>query len=389
MSSPEDHMKELGIDPSDFNMSGSQISSQEKEKAQKILDACIKNPDNRHCADCNALGPRWASMNLGIFVCLNCSGIHRRLGVHISKVKSVTLDGWKIKWAEWMKSRGNKISNAYFEGNTNTRHYKKPNENTSSLELEEFIRAKYERKEWIAVGGPKGASTSVQPAGEEKKKQQEAEDFKLAQKLQNELNLSSGAQSQPSQQSKPAPAPAPAAVPKAQPDPFSSGGDPFGNFGGSDPFASNGATGGGANDFGAFGSSQPSTNSDFGNFDFGASQDAHPKKSKDDILALYGNSQSSNVNNPYAGLMAPNAQQGGGFPGQMGHAMPNNAMGGGMGNMGMGGGMGNMGMGGEIFGDRLHSSDILLRYAKFFNLFVQASILYEMLMCSRSSKQIK
>ena len=47
-----------------------------------------------------APGPRWASMNLGIFLCLNCSGIHRRLGVHISKVKSVTLDGWKIKWAQ-------------------------------------------------------------------------------------------------------------------------------------------------------------------------------------------------------------------------------------------------------------------------------------------------
>lgn len=49
---------------------------------------------------CPSAGPRWASMNLGIFVCLNCSGIHRRLGVHISKVKSVTLDGWKIKWAQ-------------------------------------------------------------------------------------------------------------------------------------------------------------------------------------------------------------------------------------------------------------------------------------------------
>jgi hypothetical protein len=45
-------------------------------------------------------GPRWASMNLGILICLNCSGIHRRLGVHISKVKSVTLDGWKVKWAQ-------------------------------------------------------------------------------------------------------------------------------------------------------------------------------------------------------------------------------------------------------------------------------------------------
>ena len=41
-----------------------------------------------------------------VLVCLNCSGIHRRLGVHISKVKSITLDGWKIKWAQWMKARG-------------------------------------------------------------------------------------------------------------------------------------------------------------------------------------------------------------------------------------------------------------------------------------------
>jgi hypothetical protein len=39
-------------------------------------------------------GPRWASWNLGIFVCIRCAGIHRNLGVHISKVKSVNLDSW-------------------------------------------------------------------------------------------------------------------------------------------------------------------------------------------------------------------------------------------------------------------------------------------------------
>ena len=40
------------------------------------------------------LGPRWASWNLGIFLCIRCAGIHRNLGVHISKVKSVNLDTW-------------------------------------------------------------------------------------------------------------------------------------------------------------------------------------------------------------------------------------------------------------------------------------------------------
>jgi len=40
------------------------------------------------------LGPRWASWNLGVFLCIRCAGIHRNLGVHVSKVKSVNLDSW-------------------------------------------------------------------------------------------------------------------------------------------------------------------------------------------------------------------------------------------------------------------------------------------------------
>lgn len=43
---------------------------------------------------CQLLGPRWASWNLGIFLCIRCAGIHRNLGVHISRVKSVNLDSW-------------------------------------------------------------------------------------------------------------------------------------------------------------------------------------------------------------------------------------------------------------------------------------------------------
>ena len=49
---------------------------------------------NDKCADCGSKKPKWASINLGIMLCIECSGIHRSLGVHISKVRSVTLDDW-------------------------------------------------------------------------------------------------------------------------------------------------------------------------------------------------------------------------------------------------------------------------------------------------------
>ena len=68
-----------------------------QQKVQAILGGMLKEEDNKYCVDCDSKGPRWASWNLGIFLCIRCAGIHRNLGVHISRVKSVNLDSWKPK----------------------------------------------------------------------------------------------------------------------------------------------------------------------------------------------------------------------------------------------------------------------------------------------------
>jgi stromal membrane-associated protein len=65
-----------------------------QEKYQAILNAMLREEENKYCADCDSKGPRWASWNLGVFLCIRCAGIHRKLGVHITKVKSINLDQW-------------------------------------------------------------------------------------------------------------------------------------------------------------------------------------------------------------------------------------------------------------------------------------------------------
>ena len=68
----------------------------------------LKEKENKVCFDCGNALPKWASINNGIFICLNCAGQHRGLGVQISFVRSVSMDSWEKKHIEIMKVGGNK-----------------------------------------------------------------------------------------------------------------------------------------------------------------------------------------------------------------------------------------------------------------------------------------
>ncbi len=71
---------------------------------------------NNVCVDCNTPDPEWVSINLGVLMCIECSGIHRSLGVHVSKVRSLTLDAWENELLEVIAGVGNTIFNAIWEG---------------------------------------------------------------------------------------------------------------------------------------------------------------------------------------------------------------------------------------------------------------------------------
>ncbi|KAJ7037352.1 hypothetical protein C8F04DRAFT_1092165 [Mycena alexandri] len=133
------------------------MSRQDKattDRFTKTLRELVKRPENKLCADCKRNDPRWASWNLGVFLCIRCSGIHRGMGTHISKVKSVDLDVWTPEQMQSIQKWGNRLANLYWEAHL------KPGHIPPEHKMESFVRSKYESRRW-ALDGPPPPDPSV------------------------------------------------------------------------------------------------------------------------------------------------------------------------------------------------------------------------------------
>ncbi|KAK7715019.1 ADP-ribosylation factor GTPase-activating protein gcs1 [Diaporthe eres] len=90
------------------------------ETRSKLL-AIQKESGNSLCCDCNAPSPQWASPKFGIFICLSCAGVHRGLGVHISFVRSISMDAFKQTEIERMRLGGNDNWKSFFDNHETTK----------------------------------------------------------------------------------------------------------------------------------------------------------------------------------------------------------------------------------------------------------------------------
>ncbi|XP_061868316.1 arf-GAP with dual PH domain-containing protein 1 isoform X1 [Colius striatus] len=120
------------------------------ERIMKALKEVWRRAENSFCADCGKPDPDWASSTLGVFICLSCSGIHRNIP-SISKVKSLKLDQWDDAQVQFLAKHGNAVTKATYEAHIPIYYYQ-PTYNDCQVLREQWIRAKYERKEFTEPG---------------------------------------------------------------------------------------------------------------------------------------------------------------------------------------------------------------------------------------------
>ncbi|KAA8540623.1 hypothetical protein F0562_024458 [Nyssa sinensis] len=151
--------------------SRSLLQLQDYVKSENPVDALKRVPGNDKCADCGAPDPDWASLNLGVLFCIECSGVHRNLGVHISKVRSLTLDVkvWEPSVITLFQALGNIFVNSiwegllharrtfqadeihmrFFESDKHKQFFNKPSHDDHISIKEKFIHAKYVEKRFL------------------------------------------------------------------------------------------------------------------------------------------------------------------------------------------------------------------------------------------------
>ncbi|NWJ04010.1 ACAP3 protein, partial [Crypturellus undulatus] len=135
--------------PSTSSIDSATDSRERSVKGESILQRVQSIPGNDQCCDCGQPDPRWASINLGILLCIECSGIHRSLGVHCSKVRSLTLDSWEPELLKLMCELGNSTMNQIYEAQCEELGLKKPTAGSSRQDKETWIKVKYVEKKFL------------------------------------------------------------------------------------------------------------------------------------------------------------------------------------------------------------------------------------------------
>ncbi|XP_077909362.1 arf-GAP with GTPase, ANK repeat and PH domain-containing protein 2 isoform X3 [Ictidomys tridecemlineatus] len=137
----------------------SKVKLRTDSQSEAVAIQAIRNAKgNSICVDCGAPNPTWASLNLGALICIECSGIHRNLGTHLSRVRSLDLDDWPRELTLVLTAIGNDTANSVWESDTRGRA--KPTRDSSREERESWIRAKYEQLLFLAPLG-----TTEEPLG--------------------------------------------------------------------------------------------------------------------------------------------------------------------------------------------------------------------------------
>lgn len=139
--------------PSTGSLDSGNESKEKLLKGESALQRVQCIPGNTSCCDCGLADPRWASINLGITLCIECSGIHRSLGVHFSKVRSLTLDTWEPELLKLMCELGNDVINRVYEAKLEKMGIKKPQPGQRQ-EKEAYIRAKYVERRFVDKYSP-------------------------------------------------------------------------------------------------------------------------------------------------------------------------------------------------------------------------------------------
>jgi Arf-GAP/SH3 domain/ANK repeat/PH domain-containing protein len=136
-----------------YNRQGSNGYDENPDKMLQLLrDA---DQGNCWCADCGSgIKTEWVSINLAIILCIECSGIHRSLGTHISKVRSLTLDinSFTTDIVELLLLVGNRVSNMVWEAKLDPSF--KPSPQASREERLKFITAKYVQRAYVEPISP-------------------------------------------------------------------------------------------------------------------------------------------------------------------------------------------------------------------------------------------